>query len=98
MGVRFPLPAPSNLFICNMLQGREVLEENPCGTNTVHSYPAYFQSFTVSELWFGHCHLNALPPIYIDCPNIRLFTVCAADNRIRHRGKTEGNYVVERTF
>jgi hypothetical protein len=24
MGVRFPLPAPTNVFICNTLQGREV--------------------------------------------------------------------------
>jgi hypothetical protein len=64
VGVRPPLPAPSNLFICNMLQGREVLEENPSSTNTYTAYLAYFQLFTVFEMWFGNCHLHALRSIY----------------------------------
>jgi len=42
MGVRFPLPAPSNLFVCNMLQGREVSEAGPSSTNTVHCASSLF--------------------------------------------------------
>ena len=52
-----------------------MLEENPPVEIQYTAYPAYFQLFTEFELWFGHCHL------YINCPNIRLFTECAADNR-----------------
>ena len=40
MGVRFPLPAPSNLFICNVLQGQEVLKARVLrykyGTERIH--------------------------------------------------------------
>ena len=45
MGVRFPLPEPSNLFVCNMLQGREVSEADPSGTNTVHRASSLFSIF-----------------------------------------------------
>ncbi len=76
MGVRFPLPAPSNLFVCNMLQGREVPEGDPLRYKYQYTeHPAYFQYFTVFEVWLGGSHL------YIDCPYIRSITECAADNR-----------------
>jgi hypothetical protein len=78
MGVRFPLPAPSNLFICNMLQGREVLEENPSGQiRTLRIQPIFnclpYSKYGSGTAIYMHCHL------YIDCPNIPLFTECAAD-------------------
>jgi len=53
MGVRFPLPAPSNLFVSNMLQGREVSEANPPVQIRYTAHPIYFQWFTVSKYDFG---------------------------------------------
>jgi hypothetical protein len=53
MGIRFPLPAPSNLFVCNMLQGREVSKWIPPVQIRYTAHQAYFQYFTVLEAWLG---------------------------------------------
>jgi hypothetical protein len=92
MGVRFPLPAPSNLFVCNMLQGREVSEADPPVQIRYTAHPIYFQYLTVFEVWLGRSHL------YIDCPYIRSITECAADKVSALGTKLEGSYVMERTF
>ena len=92
MGVRFPLPASSNLFVCNMLQGREVSEADPPVQIRYTAHPIYFQYLTVFEVWLGRSHL------YIDCPYIRSITECAADNRSAYGGRNPRHYVMERTF
>jgi hypothetical protein len=73
MGFQFPLPAPSNLLIWNMLQGREVLEENPSGYkySTLRIQPIFnclpYSTYGSGTAIYMHRHL------YIDGPNIRLF-------------------------
>ena len=37
-------------------------------------HPAYFQYFTILEVWLGGTHL------YMDCPYVRSIAECAADN------------------
>jgi hypothetical protein len=81
MGVRFPLPAPSNVFVCNRLQGREVSEADPSGTNTVHCASKLF-----STLYGFRSMARGQPPIYIDCRYIRSITECAADKWSAHLG------------
>ena len=92
VGVRPPLPAPTNLFFCNMLQGREVSEPDPPVQIRYTAHPIYFQYLTVLELWLGRSHL------YIDCPYIRSITECAADKWSATGLKPEGIYLMERTF
>jgi hypothetical protein len=92
MGVRFPLPAPSNLFVYNMLQGREVSEADPPVQMRYTAHPIYFQYLMVFEVWLGRSHL------YIDCPYIRSITECAADKWSALGAKLEGNYLMQRTF
>jgi hypothetical protein len=49
MGVRFPLPAPSKLFICSGLQGREASEAFPAVQIRYSEYLLYFQHFHCSK-------------------------------------------------
>ena|SRR5438552_3416317 len=86
MGVRFPLPAPPNLFVCNMLQGREEPEADPSGTNTVHCASSRF------SIVYGFRNMARDSHLYIDCPRVRSIMECAAaDNRSAPGGKTRGH-------
>jgi hypothetical protein len=85
MGVRFPLPAPLNLFVCKMLPGREVAEADPPVQIRYTAHPIYFQYLT----GFRSYGLGAA--IYIDCPYIRSITECAAHKWSSPGGKTRGH-------
>jgi hypothetical protein len=91
MGVRFPLPASSNLFVCNMLQGREVSKSGSLRSNTLH-IQLIFNALRFPKYGLGGSHL------YIDCSYIRSITECAADKVSALGTKLEGSYVTERTF
>jgi hypothetical protein len=53
MGVRFPLPAPSNLFICNMLQGGKCWKRIPPVQIRYTAYPSYFNCLPYSNYGSG---------------------------------------------
>jgi hypothetical protein len=94
MEVDSPSPAPSNLFVCHMLQGREVSKADPSGTNTVHCASRLFSiPYTLRiAVW-------RRPYLYrIDNRHLCSITACAADNRSARGAKPEGTYVMERTF
>ena len=92
VGVRPPLPAPSNLFVCNMLQGREVSEAIPRYKYGTLRIQFIFNTLRFSKCWLGRRHR------YIDCPYIRSITESAADKVSALGTKLEGSYGMERTF
>ena len=85
MGVRFPLPAPSNLFVCNMLQGRELSE-----AILRYKYGTLRIQFIFNTLRFSKYGLGAAIYIYL-CPYIRSITECAADNRSAKSSTSRGH-------
>jgi hypothetical protein len=59
MGVRFPLPSPHNLFICNILQGREVSDAISSVLIRYSEYLVYFKHVD------GFGHPLFVSPLYI---------------------------------
>jgi hypothetical protein len=77
VGVRPPLPAPTNSFICYTLQGGEVSKQDFFGTNTVQCASLLFSSICSAAP--SSAVLLGFPSLTLYKYNICLITVCAAD-------------------
>jgi len=87
MGVRFPLPAPSNLFICNTLREGKCRRGGLRYKYGTESIVFIFNSLLFSKVLLEDRHLYTDISI-IDSKRLAIVyvtTECTADNSVRQR-------------